>query len=507
MFTVSKRPTINEIQTLYKIQKATPSQVVNFFLNRIKSLDLKLNAFYEITSDLAIKTALIQDKLLEENKDFNTLIEKYPLFGIPYSLKTIILAEDFEFNASSKILKNYIAPYSSTVFTKIKNAGGILIGTVNMDEFAMGASGESGAYGVVRNPFDTDRVPGGSSAGSACSVGSGEVVFSLGTDTGGSIRQPSAFCDTVGLKPTYGLVSRFGVIPMASSLDQVGPITNSVTDNLLIISLLAGQDTNDQTSINSTSLIKKLKDLHKKQTISSRKVSKILKTSNPIKIGIPKEFFIEGIDPSIQNAIQDLVLKLKKIGHETIEISLPMNHYAIAVYYLMMSVEVAANLERVDGVRYAMQENKHNELFFEHRDKYFGEEAKRRIMLGTYASSAGYLDAYYKKALAVRELAKQDYEKAFQKCDLILAPTTPEFPFKIGDKTSDPLKMYLSDVFTCGINPVQIPGLNVPLGLLENDESQSKLPSGCQILGPELSEDRIYTLAIEVENLIQSNNK
>ena len=503
MFTVSKRPTINEIHSLYKIQKATPSQIVSFFLNRISSLDSKLNAFYKVTDNHAIKLAKTQDQLLEESKNFNDLIEKYPLFGIPFSLKAIILAEDLEFNASSKILKNYIAPYSSTVYTKIKTSGAILMGIVNMDEFAMGASGESGAYGAVRNPFDIDRVPGGSSAGSACSVGSGEVVFSLGTDTGGSIRQPSAFCDTVGLKPTYGLVSRFGVIPMASSLDQVGPITNSVIDNIAVTSILAGKDLKDQTSIDSTDLIKSLNNLYKKQNVSSRKLNKILKTSNPIKIGVPKEFFIDGIDINIANAITQLIVKLKKIGHEIIEISLPMNHYAIAVYYLMMSVEVAANLERIDGVRFAMQENKYSELFFEHRDKYFGEEAKRRIMLGTYASSAGYYDAYYKKALAVRELAKQDYDKAFQECDLIITPTTPEFPFKIGEKTTDPLKMYLSDVFTCGINPVQIPGLNVPLGLLENDESSIKLPTGCQILGPELSEDRIYTLALEIENLIQ----
>jgi aspartyl-tRNA(Asn)/glutamyl-tRNA(Gln) amidotransferase subunit A len=503
MFSVSKRPTISEIHNLYKTGKATPSQIVQFFYNRINEVDVNLNSFIRLTNNLALKLAKLQDIELEKNiNNFDELTVKQPLFGIPFAIKDIILIEGEEFTSASQILIGYKAPYSSTVYNKINSAGAIVLGINNMDQFAMGSSGESSFKSSSHNPFDLERIPGGSSSGAAACVGGGLVVFALGSDTGGSIRQPSTFCNVVGLKPTYGLVSRWGVIPMASSFDQVGAISNSVQDNIIIHSIIMGQDPFDQTSINSVELKNNLDTLYNRLTSSQRQTSKILKTNQPLKIGIPKEFFIDGIDPIIFKALQDIIIKLKNIGHTIVEVELPMNKYAIAVYYMTMGVEVASNLERIDGIRFAQQQEKYNNLFFEHRGKYFGEEAQNRIILGTYASSAGYYDAYYNQAQKVRELARRDYVKAFENCDLILTPATPEFPFKIGEKTDDPIKMYLSDVFTCGINPCKIPGLAVPLGLFKTEISKSLLPTGCQILGPELSEDVIYTLALEIEQLV-----
>lgn len=509
MFAITKRPSISEIHNLYETSKATPSQVMQFFVNRIKELDKKLNAFYSITETLATSQAQKYDQLLIQalkDKSAEQLFIDYPLFGIPYSLKAIILAEGEVFNSSSKILDGYVAPYSSSVFKKIDKAGGMLMGVNNMDQFAMGSSGESSDYGVIHNPFDNERIPGGSSAGGAASVGGGLVVFSLGTDTGGSIRQPSAFCDIVGLKPTYGLVSRFGVMPMASSFDQVGAMTNTVEDNIIVTLVIAGRDELDQTTIDSSKLQSTLDSLLKKQKSISRKVRNLTKTVKPLRIGVPKEFFVEGTDPQIAKAVQNLIHKLSKIGHTIVNISLPLTKYAVAVYYMTMSVEVAANLERIDGIRYASQQESYSELFFEHRNKYFGEEPKRRIMLGSYASSSGYYDAYYNHAQKVRELARQDFEEAFEDCDVMLTPTTPEFPFVIGEKSSDPLKMYLSDVFTCGINPVRIPGINIPLGFFEVSNSKHKLPTGCQILAPELGEGKIFELALEIETLVKNND-
>lgn len=516
MFSISKRPTISEIHALYISKKATPTQITQFFFNRIRETDRRINAFLRTTDKLAMHQAqkceeILSDKGFFDAKSeqeaaaiFENIITDKPLFAIPYSVKDIILVEGEYFSSASNILKGYKAPYSSTVYGKINLAGAILMGINNMDQFAMGASGESSAFGHTRNPFDIDRIPGGSSSGGAAAVGSGQVVFSLGTDTGGSIRQPSAFCDVVGLKPTYGLVSRYGVMPMASSFDQVGAMTNSVEDNIIVNAILSGRDAKDQTTVESRELTQNLLDLYTQRRNQERQVSKVNKTHKPLVIGLPSEFFIEGIDPVIFEAVQNLTYKLKDLGHNIVEVSLPLTRYAISVYYTTMSVEVASNLERIDGIRYAPQQKIYSELFFEHRGKYFGDEPKRRIMLGTFASSAGYYDAYYNQAQKVREMSRRDFEKAFEKCDVILTPTTPEFPFKIGEKTSDPLKMYLSDIFTCGINPARIPGLNVPIGMYHpKKNSLTKLPTGVQILAPELKEDIIYELALEIENLVQ----
>jgi aspartyl-tRNA(Asn)/glutamyl-tRNA(Gln) amidotransferase subunit A len=501
MFSISKRPTINEIHTLYKEEKATPSQIVSFFLYRITEIDKKINSFYSVLQERAEARAIFLEDLIKEAKKlegdnwFEKLLEKYPLFGIPYGLKSIVMAMGEEFHASSNILRGFKAPYSSTVFEKIDQSGGILMGININDQFAVGASGETSDFGVTKNPFDETRVCGGSSCGSAGAVSAGLVVFSIGSDTGGSIRQPGAFTDTVGLKPTYGLVSRYGVMAMASSLDQPAPLTNTVEDCLAVISVMAGQDKNDQTSIDSVELIQKLQEI--------QKTKKIYKN---LKIGIPKEFYVKGTHPKITQKLESLQKALEQKGHTIIDISIPLVKYAVSVYYMIMPVEFASNMERIDGIRYAVQESDYPDRYFTHRT-YFGDEPKRRIMLGTYISSAGYYDAYYNKAQKVRELARQSFVKALDEVDVLLTPTTPEFPFKIGEKTSDPLQMYLSDVFTCGINPVRIPSLNLPLGMfeVETDNGKTLLPSGCQIMSKELSEDLIFGLGLEIQELSIKN--
>ena len=605
-FDISSRPTIDEIHELYRTNKAKPSEVAEYFLEQIKLKNPEINAFFKATEKTARETAArLDSELLEIMKPnellpantpisdlpirFASLFGRFPLFGIPFSTKAIIQLEGEIFNASSKIMDNYKAVFSATVMEKMLESGAILVGITNMDQWAMGSSGESSDFGNIKNPFDLERTPGGSSAGAVASVAGGMAVFALGTDTGGSIRQPAAFCDVVGLKPTYGLVSRSGVMPMASSLDQVGAITNNVLDNILVNKILAGKDQKDQTTIESGELVSKLSSLilenqnkiaqEKPQNFNqnlsgnlnnqlgknSEKQNKNGKNGNndkvengiksgikkeiedksdsldailpminvqsnlgtaqnleilkiqmdnqntkldqkTFRIGIPKEFYIDGLDPIISQSLENLQKELIAKGHSLVSVDLPLTKYAVAVYYMTMGVEVAANLERIDGIRYGKQED-YQKLYFEHRGQFFGKEAKRRIMLGTYASSSGYYDAYYNQAQKVRELARRDFDKAFEVCDLILTPTTPEFPFKLGEKTEDPLKMYLSDVFTCGINPVRIPGLAVPLGLFDVPNCDHKLPTGCQILAPELGEDLIYTLALEIEEIIGNKEK
>jgi aspartyl-tRNA(Asn)/glutamyl-tRNA(Gln) amidotransferase subunit A len=499
MLTVSKQPTISEIHQLYREGIAKPSEIIQFFLKRSQEIDPKINSFCSYTESLASELAQKQDVELAEHM-FDEILTKQPLFGIPFSVKANILVEGVEANANSQILRGFIAPYSSTVYIRIADAGGILIGVNTMDEFACGGSGETSSYGVTKNPYGIDRVPGGSSSGPVAAVSSGQAVFSLGSDTGGSIRQPAAFCNVVGLKPTYGLVPRWGVIAMASSLDQVGAITQTVEDNLLVTSILCGEDAKDQTTIDSEET-----KIHLDAIIQGLKKKKrqinLVQSAKPLIIGLPKEFFVDGIDPQIRKALDDLKSKLSKIGHHFKEVSLPMISHAISVYYITMPVELAANLERYDGIRYAQHED-YSELFTQHRRKNFGDEVQRRIMLGTYSSSAGYYDAFYNQAQKVKEVAVREFEKVFEEVDVLLTPTTPEFPFKIGEKSNDPIKMYLSDVFTCGINPVRLPALTVPMGLFDVGDEQ--LPTGCQLITSELNEDILFILGREVEMLCKT---
>ena len=475
MFSISDRPTISEIHSLYATKKTTPSQVVQFFFNRDKKLDKTLNAFIYFTEELANKTAMEQDKILESTP-FEEILKTQPLFGIPCGLKAIVQLEGEVFNSASKILDNFKAPYSSTVAKKLVAAGAIVIGINNMDSHAMGASGENSDWGPTRNPFDNSRTCGGSSCGSVGSVASGQVVFSIGTDTGGSIRQPSAFVDTVGMKSTYGLISRWGVQPMASSLDQPAAVTNTVEDNLVITKIISGQDKNDLTSLDSTALLVRLEKLIEDKS-NTRIQSKITKTNKPLRIGIVKEFMIDGIEPQIRERLDDLIKQLEGLGHTIVQLSIPIIEEALAIYYLTMSVEVASNLQRLDGVRYAKQPAKGetDELYFDHRNNNFPDEAKRRIILGSYASSAGYFDAYYNQSQRARAMAIEEFNKAFEQCDVIFAPVTPEFPFKLGEKTNDPIRMYLCDIFTCIINPIKIPSLAVPIGFFDVKENSYKV--------------------------------
>ncbi len=477
MFSISSRPTIREIHILYRQSKATPTQVTQFFLNRIKEKDSEINGFVNVIADFGLAQASMLDKELSESKNIDELLMSKPLFGIPFGIKDIVQIEGQVFTAASDILKGFKAPYSSTVYQKLEKAGAIAVGVCNMDSHAMGASGENSDYGPSRNPFDTSRTCGGSSCGSVAVVASGQVVFSIGTDTGGSIRQPSAFTDLVGIKPTYGLVSRWGIAPMASSLDQAAPISNSVEDNLNILAIIAGEDSKDQISINSSELITKIQALSNKindKIEENRNSTKLSKTSNPLTIGVIKEFMSDFINPQITKALQDMLAKLESIGHKIEYISLPIVNDAIGLYYISMAVEVSSNLQRIDGVRYAKQpfvngenSDKIEEMYFDHRRNYFPDEATRRIILGGYTSSSENFKKYYEQSQKVKSMAIDEFQKAFQKVDLIFAPVVPEFPFKIGQKNTDPIQMYLCDVFTCIFNPIKVPAISVPLGLFD----------------------------------------
>jgi len=564
MFSVSKNPTINEIHSLYREKKAAPSQVVAFFLNRSKQLDKHIKSILRHTPESAENQGYKLDNILaefEKNKSknndwFEELLQKYPLFGIPYNLKDNILVEGQIAASASKILWNFRCPYSATVYLRLEKAGAILISQSNLDEWAVGSSTENSAFGPTKNPYNIERVPGGSSGGPTANVASGQAVFSLASDTGGSIRQPSAFCNVVGLKPTYGLVSRYGLMALSSSLDQIGPITNSVLDNLLVLTVISGKDPSDQTSLECGELKPKLHQIiEAKKTQRNKK--KLLLSSSPKKIGLPKEYFAEGLDDDIREMIQNIVIKIKKLGHDIIEVELPLTKYGLAVYQSTMTVETAANLQRYDGVRYGWRgETDMDKPYYEIREKWLGNEPKRRIMLGTFASAAENKEERYDLAEKVKQLITKDFSKVFERVDLLLTPTTVEFPFKFGEKTDNPLKMYLSDALVLAANLVNIPAINVPLGLrartkekilskseefnaekidlrklkkmchIEQNADDSEvtleditfdfesyssvdlehLPTGCQLMGPELSEDVIYQTAMEIEALVKQKD-
>jgi aspartyl-tRNA(Asn)/glutamyl-tRNA(Gln) amidotransferase subunit A len=529
MFAVSKHPTVGEIHELYRTGEATPTQVVRFFLNRSKKVDGDIHAVLRFTEKLALEQAKKCEVLINEYKEryeaksskslktknakaipinpssiwFEKLIIDYPLFGVPYNLKDNILVEGEVATSSSKIIEGFVAPFSATVYQKLRDSGGILISQSNLDEWAVGSSTENSAFGATKNPYDLSRVPGGSSGGPAAVVASGQTVFSLGSDTGGSIRVPAAFCGVVGVKPTYGMVSRYGVMPLSSSLDQVGPFSNNVHDGLTILNVLSGYDINDQTTSETRNLYNQLQSL-KLLKHKSRVSTQMTKTPHKLKIGIPKEYFVAGIDPIIKKNVDKMIKALVTLGHEIVKVSLPLTKYGLAVYYTTMTVETAANLQRYEGVRYGKQfGEKDGELFYRVREHGFGEEPKRRIMLGTYASSSGYYDAYYNTAMKVKEKMKRDFEKVFQKVDVLVCPTTPEFAFKIGEKSDDPIKMYLSDILVYGANLAKIPAMNVPLGWLYRGEEEIELPTGIQVIAPEFGEENMFHLAFDIEQVVR----
>jgi aspartyl-tRNA(Asn)/glutamyl-tRNA(Gln) amidotransferase subunit A len=402
------------------------------------------------------------------------------------------LVEGVKCTAGSKILENYVAPYDATVVKKLKEAGAIILGKTNLDEFAMGSSTENSAFFPTKNPLDLERVPGGSSGGSAAAVAANFCVFSLGTDTGGSIRQPASFCGIVGLKPTYGSVSRYGLIAFASSLDQIGPMTKNVEDCKIVFEVIRGKDEMDSTSVNSKFKIQNSKLQFKIQNL---------------KIGVPKEYFIKGIDSEVEKAIKEAIKKYEEMGAKISEISLPHTEYALPCYYIIAPSEASANLARYDGIKYGYskisnlksQISNLLDVYFESRGEGFGKEVRRRIMLGTFSLSIGYYDAYYLRAAKVRSLIIRDFERAFEKVDLIFTPTSPTLPFKLGEKIDDPLKMYLSDIFTVSVNLAGLPAISIPIGKVKN------LPVGLQIIGKPFEEEKIFEVAKIYE--LSTNNK
>ena len=438
-------------------------------LTQIKKLNKKLNAFITVTEKEAMEQASAVDKKIAKGGKIGILE------GVPVALKDNLLVKNVRATAGSKILENYVAAYDATVVEKLKAAGAVILGKTNLDEFAMGASTETSYFGPTKNPADTTRVPGGSSGGSATAVAANMCIFALGSDTGGSVRQPASFCGVVGMKPTYGAVSRYGLMAMASSLDQIGSIAKTAEDAEIVFEVIRGQD-----SMDSTTFGQKTKKLKKQKNIKE------------IKIGLPKEYFMGGLDREVEKSVREAVKKLEKMGAEVREVSLPRAEYALAVYYLIMPAEVSANMARYDGIRYGYRTEKAKNLlqtYQKTRAEGFGDEVKRRIMLGTYALSAGYYDAYYLQAQRMRTLIKQDFEKVFKEVDCLITPTAPTTAFKIGEKINDPLTMYLSDVFTVSANVAGLPAISVPCGRV------GKLPVGLQIMTPWFSEEKIFEIA------------
>lgn len=458
--------------------------------DQIEKLNPKLNAFLTVTVSEALKEAKGVDKLFAKNETLP------PLAGIPVAIKDIICTKGIRTTAGSKILENFIPPYDASVIKKLKEQHAIILGKTNLDEFAMGASTENSAYGPTYNPWDTARVPGGSSGGSAAAVAADMCIYALGSDTGGSVRQPASFCGATGLKPTYGRVSRYGLIAMTSSMDQIGPITKSTEDAGIVLSAIAGWDKYDSTSV--------LPHIAPAFTLPPLQQN----TPNPLKslkIGVPKEYFIEGMEKGVEETVRAAIGKLEEVGAKAIPISLPNTKYALPTYYIIVPSEISANLARYDGVRFGMKTQSAKgkvqnliEEYLETRARFLGDEVKRRIMLGTYTLSAGYYEAYYLKASQVRALIKRDFDQAFEKVDVIVTPTSPTTAFKIGEK-QDPLSMYLADIFTVPANLAGICGINIPCGFSEG------LPVGLQILGPQFAEEKILQVAHSFEQQFTLN--
>lgn len=449
---------------------------------RIAKTDTTIDAFNSLCKDQAIETAQAVDKKIAANEELPALS------GIPLALKDNINLKGTKTTASSEILKDFVSPYDATVVTNLKKNLIPILGKVNLDEFAMGSSTENSAFKVTKNPWDIKKVPGGSSGGSAASVAGYEATVSLGSDTGGSIRLPASFCGIVGMKPTYGRVSRYGLIAFASSLDQIGPFARCVEDAALLLEAISGHDPHDSTSL----------DLPVPQY--SKALTKGIKGA---KVGVIKELLGEGVAPDVKKSIENAIKMYKELGAEIVEISLPLLEHSIGVYYILATAEASSNLARFDGVKYGRRTKDPKnlmEMYTKTRAEGFGDEVKRRIMLGTYALSAGYYDAYYKKAQQIRRLIKEDFDKAFEKVDILVSPTCPNTAFEIGSKTEDPLSMYLTDIGTISANLAGIPGLSLPCGL-----DSDGMPIGLQILAPTLQEEKLFNMAYNFEQAINFN--
>ncbi|MBO9368913.1 MAG: Asp-tRNA(Asn)/Glu-tRNA(Gln) amidotransferase subunit GatA [Chloroflexi bacterium] len=450
--------TITQAHELLRQRKISSLELTQAVLERIREVDGQIGAYLTVTEGVALEQARQADERLRRGERVT------PLTGIPFGVKDSIVTEGIRTTCGSRILEHYVPPYQATAVRRLLEAGAVLLGKHNLDEFSMGSSTENSAFFPTRNPWDLKRVPGGSSGGSAAAVAAGECFFALGGDTGGSIRLPAAFCNVVGLKPTYGRVSRYGLIALASSFDTIGPLTRTVEDAALVLQVIAGQDAHD-----ATSLAQPVPDY----------AAQLQRPVKGLRLGLPREYFVPGMEAGVEAALQEAIRQFERLGMEIREVSLPHTPYALAVYYLILFAEASANLARFDGVRFgsaAQQAQTIPELYLETRGKGFGAEVKRRIMLGAYTLSAGYYDAYYLKAQRVRTLLRQDFERAFEVCDVLLTPVSPGVAFRLGEKTADPLAMYLSDVYLVATNPAGVPALALPCGFSEG------LPVGMQLI-------------------------
>ncbi|MCP4351923.1 MAG: Asp-tRNA(Asn)/Glu-tRNA(Gln) amidotransferase subunit GatA [Desulfobacterales bacterium] len=475
--------TVQEAHNLLKQKEISSQELTKAVLDRISAVDEKVGAFITVADEMAMLQAQLADKEISQGNIS-------ALTGIPLSVKDLMCTKGLLTTCGSKILGNFVPPYDATVVEKLKKQGAVIVGKTNMDEFAMGSSNEHSGIKITRNPWDLARIPGGSSGGSAASVAAEMCIGSLGSDTGGSIRQPASHCGVVGMKPTYGRVSRFGLVAFASSLDQIGPITKNVTDCAMMMNAVSGYDPGD-----STSVPKDVPDY----------TSSLKQGLDGIKVGIPREYSIEGVDADVSESVKNAVRKIEDLGAECVEVSLPHSKYVVAVYYVIAPCEASSNLARYDGVKYGLRDTEKSdlmEMYRSTRSKGFGPEVQRRIIIGTYCLSAGYYDAYYGKASQVRTLIMEDFKKVFEECDVILSPVAPTPAFPIGEKTDDPLTMYLSDIFTLSANLAGIPGMSVPCGF-----SSGGLPIGLQILGKHFNEEMILKVAYNFEQATDYHKK
>ncbi|MFC1497457.1 Asp-tRNA(Asn)/Glu-tRNA(Gln) amidotransferase subunit GatA [Verrucomicrobiota bacterium] len=462
-----KNITVHDALALLDSGEVTSEDLVGALIKTIKACDGTIGAYLTLDEKDALRQARAADEVRQKGC-------KGSLLGVPVAVKDVLNVEGQPCTCASRILQGYVSPYDATVIARLRAEGAVLLGRTNMDEFAMGSSTENSGFKITKNPQNTDYVPGGSSGGSAAAVSANEAIIALGTDTGGSIRQPAAFCGCVGLKPSYGRVSRYGLTAYASSLDQIGPLSKNVKDAALLLQVIAGWDERDSTSIR----------------IPVPDYTSILEESlSGMKLGLPREYFIKGMDSEVEHTVKDAVKQCENLGAEIVEISLPHTEYAIAAYYIIATAEASANLARFDGVRYGLRAKKAEnpiDMYCKTRAEGFGPEVKRRIIFGTYVLSSGYYDAYYLSAQKVRTLIKNDFQEAFRKCDALITPVTPTAAYRLGEKIEDPLQMYLGDIFTVPANLAGICGLSVPCGL-----TSKGLPIGLQVLGPAFKEENI----------------
>lgn len=467
--------TIRQAHEQLKAKSISARELTESVLSRIEAVEGRIGAYITVTREIALEAAAKADADIARGAI-------QPLTGIPLAVKDVISTRGLKTTCASKILEHYVPPYDATIMTRLYSQGAVIVGKTNMDEFAMGSSTENSAFHLTRNPWDPTRVPGGSSGGSAAAVAAGECLGAIGSDTGGSVRQPAAYCGVVGMKPTYGRVSRYGLVAYASSLDQIGPLTRDVADCALLMNVLCGYDPKDSTSVN--------REVPDFQEVLGQDIKGLV-------FGVPQEYFAAGLDPEVEKAVKEAMRTFEELGGSCREISLPHSEYAVAVYYIIAMAEASSNLARYDGVKYGYREGDGRslmEMYQRTRSNGFGSEVLRRIMLGTYVLSAGYYEAYYRKASQVRTLILRDFQRAFSECDLILSPVSPTPAFPLGEKISDPLKMYLTDIYTISANLTGIPGLSLPCGF-----SGEGLPIGLQILGNHFGEATMLKAAYAFE--------